>query len=151
MSEQPTNDRLSQDIIELHEAGMSREQIAAELQVSLRTVKMTIGVDKDAVVQAYQDPKQEPVSSIAYRFGLYVPEVYAILDERNIQRRSSGNMGPNFDRRRVSKFQLDMAVEMYVDGQLLSWIKNETGISQPTLHHELRKRGIPLRGKGKRA
>jgi hypothetical protein len=47
----------------------------------------------------------------------------------------------NADRER----QMDEAVAMYEAGVMIRTIVSETGIPQPTLHHELHRRQVPLR------
>ena len=98
--------------------------------------KPAVVVDEDAIAQGYVEG--QPVPALLTAFHINHQKLYQILKSHDIELRKVSAAA-------VIAIRLDRAVDMYVAGLPLWAIKNETGVSQPTLHAELHRRGIPLR------
>jgi len=139
--------RLS-EVADMFDQGMSITAIAEELGMSEGTVRSDLhklGKDtrrpsknpnEEQIVLQYQTAK--PVSDILREYNLSYAQLYAILDRRDIPLRKH-------TAKITSAERLAQAIELYKSGQELWFIKNETGIAQPTLHAEIHRLGIPLR------
>lgn len=139
-----------QEILAMWDSGkMSVKEIALEVELSEGTVrKALLGAhrptkrlskrpDEQNIVDAYLDETQT-VGAILSTYNLSYPMLYTVLARNSIPLRKSVQAPGR-------KMMLDAAVEMYEAGAPIWDIMRQTGISQPTLHGELHKRGILLR------
>lgn len=136
------------EVLMLHGKGMKARAIAVELAIPVSDVIHVIGVDEDAVIEDYRTLMHLPVKAIAEKHGIKTATLYAILDRSGIPRRTTTDAiaidaaGTQANGR---KAQLDDAVARYVRGEKIRTIVRETGVAQPTLHYELRRRNVQLR------
>lgn len=141
----PISDIQRQTILEMGQANFTLQQIAAEVGVSVPTVRSVVGKippkehpDADQIVEDYNSAK--PVSEILRVYELTYGDLYGILRNRNIQLRAVRERGGR-------ELALDRAVELYQEGIGVLAIRAETGISMFKLYGELTKRGVELRRK----
>lgn len=132
----------------LHGQGMKVRQIAAELAIPNSAVMSVVGVDEDALIEDYRTLMHMPVKAIAEKHGIKTATLYAILQRTGQPKRTTPESVP-VDPAGISaagrKAQLDDAVTRYQKGDKIRTIVRETGVAQPTLHYELRRRGIQMR------
>ncbi len=147
------------EMIDMHTAGQTPFAIAKEMEVSLSTVYRvlraaelepnsapgtgkihTLGPeDIEDIIERYHG--DETVVSILADYGLHYNQFYEILRMVGLQPRR--NVSTN---RQARRDQLDHAIELYRDTNMtIAEITLETGVHQPTLHVEIRKRNVPLR------
>ena len=136
---------------ELNLAGLTVPQIAHETGVTTPTVRASLvkqgllanrrvrkvdAVDDEKFKRAYYDEKW-PIHQIKDEFGLHSTEIYQLIRNRGWTPRTETDEAKN-DR----KDALDHAMQLYVNNLELTIMQicNETGISQPLLHAEVRKR-----------
>jgi len=96
------------------------------------------GVDTSAVAKAYDSG--DPIREISKKFKLRVGLIYRCLQIEGVEIRKYNT---TWDA--VRKRQFDEAEAMYRAGMLIHEIVAEVGISQVTIHNELRRRGVPFR------
>lgn len=138
-----------QEMLAMHDAGLTPTAIASELLVSSQTVRRILKehdkevshkpkhiVDEDVVVQAYVDGR--PVPEILAKNSITYTILYKILHDHKVETRKVSE-------KEITDVRLDRAVDLYKAGAPLWSIKQETGISQPTLHATLHRREILLR------
>jgi len=151
-------EQLVREVAEMYEGGISVADMSEELGTSSAYIYMLLkraGVDtgggygagilrrlgertKADLIQDYIDG-EKTVMSILAEYSITYTQLYNLLAIAGVPTRKTA-----YDAR-VSDKRKDIAVDMYKEGHLLKVITAETGVSQPTLHYELHKRGIPLR------
>ena len=138
-----------QEVLAMHDAGISISNIASEMLISNQTVRRVLkehgkdtsrkpktSVDPEAISQDYLDGR--PIPEILSKFNITYTVLYKCMTACGVPTRKVSDTETN-------KVRLNHAVEMYVAGAPLWSIRQETGIAQPTLHNELHSRDIPLR------
>ena len=95
-------------------------------------------VDTEGIVGMYKD--FFPLNKIAEKYSITLSQIYYILRTVGVPPRSKQN-----DALTDRQARLDTAIQMYEDGFFIQEIRDETGIAQPTLHEELRRRKVPFR------
>lgn len=97
------------------------------------------GLDLEGIVDAYNAGIS--TREIVKKFDLRnTNQVYSVLAHTGTPRRKYSALHVS-----AKQVALDDACEMYEAGYFLRDIVGETGVSQPRIHDELAKRGIPLR------
>jgi len=145
--------KVSEDeIMAMHGGGMTVSQIAAEVGMSstrVYQVLVKLGLTpnrptsritpemEQTIIERYIEGV--PVPKIASEAQIDYAQIYKILRANEIPTRR----GP--EGKSIMQERLDMAIEMYQKGTTIADIVNETGIYQPRLHLELRRRNVPLR------
>lgn len=136
------------EIVEMHEGGLTLKGIAEEMDISVTAVrnvlkkysrpthKIAAAYNEEDVIAQYV--ANEPVPEILATNKLNYAQLYRILQQHGIPTRRSIEADTKQDR-------LEHAIELYQEGEPLWYIKEETGVHQPTLHAELHKRHITLR------
>ena len=137
-----------QEILLMHDAGITPANIAAELNASVQTVRRLLKergreplskvkpLDEEGIAKAYQ--AGESVPKILKDFHINYGVLYRVLQENEVPLRKVAGAS-------VTNMRIERAVELYLAGAPLWSIKQETGVPQPTLHAELHKREITLR------
>ena len=143
-------------ILALHNDGLTTQQIATELDVSAPTVykylkehdltpnKKTRSIDNidfDKLLEMYENP-DIPVLSICSELGISQTNFYLTLHRASIPLRSIDSEAAD-----AAQKQLEHALHLYEHNKEMTVhaICLECGISQPTLHREVRNRKIPFR------
>ena len=151
LAEEYMEEEKVQEVIKMHEGGLSIEAIATEMGLGNQTVRRILKdhgqdtsrrvtsdktIDEDGVAQAYADGR--PIPEIIAKFHINHQKLYQILKTHDVEVRKVSEA-------EITEVRMDRAIDMYKAGWPLWGIKNETGISQPALHAELHRRNIPLR------
>ena len=147
------------EMIDMHNNDLTPFDISKEMEVSLSTVykvlrasdlepNSTPGTGKfhtlspediEEMIDRYHG--QESVVDIISTYGLHYNQFYEILRMVGLQPRR--NIATN---RQARRDQLDHAIDLYENSDMtIAEITLETGVHQPTLHLEIKKRGVPLR------
>lgn len=152
-------EQLLKEIEQMYEAGIPVADIAEEHNISAAYVYQLLARtgakvgggfgdrmlgrlterEKAGIIQDYIDG-EIPVFQILGKYGIRHTQLYNLLMIAGVPTRATA-------REPVHIKIKDAAIEMYKDGYPIKQIVAETGISQPTLHYEVHKRGIPLRNK----
>ncbi len=158
-----TRGRVSDDkveeIIAMTQAGMKTQQISAEVDLAPSTVYKIIaeaGLDpvKEYAPTSYRNLSDEeeerlaeryyamvPVVELLDEFGLTHTQLYLFLAEKGFKPRTRQK-----EIRDARKLAIDHAVRLYVETTMtVSEIVLETGVHQPVISAEIRKRDIPQR------
>jgi len=137
-----------QELITMFNQGMSIDDIATELEVSVSTVRAVL--KENGLVKPKSEPTEVelqiavdytgdlPVPTILQKYHITYARLYTILSDQEVSLRKQVNAAGR-------SASLEAAIAMYKDGTPLWKIKTETGIAQPTLHAELHTRQIPFR------
>ena len=149
------------EIVHMYNEGVPPNDVAAELDMPVATIWRVLkqaGVKRkrgrqslldrmsEAEVEAFVEDYQEgelPNREIAEKYDLAgVASVYSLLAQLRITPRTYTK-----EHLEVRKLRLDHAISLYQDypHMTVSAIVLETGIDQPSLHHELHKRKIKTR------
>ena len=148
-----------QEIIAMTNAGLKTQQIAAEVELAPSTVYKIIseaGLDpvKEYAPTSYRNLSDEeeerlaeryyamvPVVELLDEFGLTHTQLYLFLSEKGLKPRTQQR-----EIRDARKLAIDHAVRLYQETTMtVAEIVNETGVHQPVISSEIRKRGIPQR------
>lgn len=148
------DDNLRAEIENLIEMLIPVRQIAEECFVSTSTVynvRRAMGIhgripgltlaDKlpaDDIVQQYRN--EVPIRKMCEEHGVSPTVIYAVLQKAGEPIRKYSSIYQEARKRRM-----DEAVEMYKAGMFVHEIVEASGVHQPVLHKELRRRGVPLR------
>jgi transposase-like protein len=143
------------EIVEMYKAKMEPSLIAAECDVAIETVYKVLrqeGVDLGDRFLRKWSPEQLDEIVTQYNSGMAITEVcrtydisgyqqlYEILRRLGIPPRTHSKAAIT-----AKNEQLDRAIQMYLEGEPIWFIIEETGISQPKLHQTIHSRGIQLR------
>ena len=147
------------EVVKMAVAGMQTAAIAAELDLAVSTVYRILksaGVvpvklyattsfknltDDQLVDFAARYNDLEPVLSLLDDFHLTYTQMYQLLHHLGIKPRTKQRTVID-----ARKLALDHALDLYQNTNLtITEIFGETGVHQPTLHREIRLRGISLR------
>jgi len=137
-----------------HNNGMTITALMEEFGLSSPRIYDILAEANVKVKDTNNTLSQEQLNQLAidYTAGMKVQEIiakyalssctafYTILSNNNIPLRQYNKVN-----QAAKKIQLDLAIDMYLEGYKLKDIKDETGIYQAVLHNEMRKRDIPLR------
>lgn len=138
------------EIVELIKQGFSTIEISEECGWSrgtIRKIQRAANVGRtakiwsyptDEIAQAYIDG--DKVMDIQHKFEINPSTLYKILKAVGVPTRK---YDPFIQEGR--EMQLDVACQMYEAGHPIYNIEIESGVSQVSLHKELRKRGIQFR------
>ena len=142
----PTDDDI--ELLAMHDGGIPISEIAREMGMSNDTVSRILKehgrdtsrkakpVDETGITQDYLDEVSVP--DILAKYGISYARLYKVLEDNGVPTRKAAQS-------EVKSKRLEHAVSLYQNGMPLWAIKQETGVSQPTLHEELHKRNVPLR------
>jgi transposase len=159
MTRGSVSDDKVEEIIAMTKAGMRTQQIAAEVELASSTVYKIIAEAGLDPVKAYaptsyrslSDEEEDrlaeryyamvPVVELLDDFGLTHTQLYLFLSEKGLEPRTRQK-----ELRDARKLAIDHAVRLYVETNMtVAEIVNETGVHQPVISSEIRKRGIPQR------
>lgn len=152
MTKQKLSER-DEEIVRMRQAGLPREAVADEMNVSVgtvRNVEIAAGIAQpreagspeilsdsvEQVIEKYNSGAR--VFDILREHNLTYTRLYKLLADNNVPVRKIANAD-------ARERQLDEAVAMYEQGVRIVEITSETGVNQPTLHAELHARGVELR------
>lgn len=99
--------------------------------------------DREIVVMYREDAT---VADICARFQICYWTLYAVIDGAGVPRRKAGTGR----RPQATEEQIQRAVELYKEGELVGVITKSSGISFYTLKRALKRKGVPMRGRGGR-
>lgn len=153
MGRKPIDDSIVKSLFSLHEQQLTPYAIARELGISYSTVykylndegltpnlKQSKGleIEKDLLKEYYEG---KPMLEITKKYKVSSTWVYNLLRRRKLEPRTIKNEYKE-DRLKM----INHALSLYQQTNLtVGAIVLETGISQPTIHKELRKRNMPFR------
>jgi IS30 family transposase len=157
-------EQVRDEIKSMHDAGLAPAQIADELSFSLPTiykVLRALGVkprksfkskldtfapeDFETIAKRYVDGA--PTLQLLADYEIHYPQLYQILDFMGVQPRLRQR-----ERKEAKNAMMEHALQLYLETDLtVAEIVEETGVHQPVLHAELRKREIPSRRARERA
>ena len=159
MTRGSVSDDKVEEIIAMTNAGMKTQQIAAEVELAPSTVYKIIseaGLDpvKEYAPTSYRNLSEEeekrlaeryyamiPVVQLLDEFGLTHTQLYLFLAEKGLEPRTQQK-----EIRNARSLAIDHAVRLYQETSMtVAEIVNETGVHQPVISSEIRKRGIPQR------
>jgi len=142
----------------MYHAGLSTEDIAAELEMTSAAVRVALqeagltlkpgrkssaealtAEERAQLISSYIDAGVPAIQLIS-KYGITWNAFYKILDDADVPYREMKR-----EDRLAREKRLDRAVQMYQGGARIWEIEGETGIRQPVLHSALHSRGIPLR------
>jgi transposase len=151
-----------EQVAQMHEAGMTVAQIAAELELSLATVyklhtalgltpnKKTPGEQPDMLETMSPQVAEEfaeryaggePAIRLITDYNITYAQMYTLLDMLGMEPR-----GKSSETKEAKAAALEHALHLYEHTDAtIATITTETGVHQPVLHREIRARGIPLR------
>lgn len=147
---------LKETIYQLHQAGLLNSQIAREVGISPPTVAKYVAelglvknerrtkmdaINEGEFVRAYFE-EEWPVAEITNYFGISATEIYGYLRTINRNPRTKQKV------HQVARNDaLDHAIDLYTNQpqMTVAEICAETGIQQPRLHEEIRRRKVPFR------
>jgi hypothetical protein len=99
---------------------------------------------EQAIIKDYVEHPELPMKTICIKHLRNIAQAYAILDRHGIPRRRT-QMAYSAESVAAKKAQLNDAVARYELGETIASIVHNTGVSQPTLHYELHRRGVEMR------
>jgi len=151
------NNPVDDEVLAMAESGLTPGAIAEQTGLDLQkvytilrnngraasahrqTLESRIGAQKlDDLFRRYE--AGEPVSKLIEEHELDYNRFYALLRRYDITPRRRRD-----DLQEARQARLDHAVRLYQDGALITAIELETGVAQPQLHKELRRRKVELR------
>ena len=142
-----------EEMIEMATAGMGVVNIAEEFNVSESTVRRTLNkfqispkrnhtlfdaIDTDQLIEDYLS--WVSIDVITQKHKIERSQMYYLLKKLDIKPRTKDQ-----DWIEAQQMRLDHAIQLYRQGERISYITAETGIHQPQLHEELARRNVPLR------
>jgi predicted HTH domain antitoxin len=142
-----------EEMIQMHEAGLTTLQIAKELEVTASYVRLVLrkaGKPANISKQILTDEQEEDIiqqvlsgtiaSTVMHKYGLNYNQFYSIMYRNRIDldavRKEAQDM---------RKLRLETAVKMYEHGDPYWKISETTGLTASAVTKELHVRGIPLR------
>jgi hypothetical protein len=155
-------DERNAEIVRMIRAQIPTVEIAKEMHASKWTVyaiarehgleltkmpsrmEMMQDMEVDLIIEDYA-ARGLPIHEITLEHEISVETLYELLAARGIPLRRTTRSESV-----ARMMQYDRAIEMYKEGWAYAFIQEEVGISQPSLNKELRKRNVPLRGRGHR-
>ncbi len=147
------------EIKEMTTSGMPVKKIATELELSvpsvyrilaeegLKPTKAVLRVtdrlsedDLEAILEQYYD--FIPVGEVLFEFGLNHNQLYQILQDMNLEPRRKQSQT-----KEAQGMMIDHALDLYQNDtdMTVDEIVRETGVSQPTIHNEITRRGLEKR------
>lgn len=129
----------------LRTSGVCVAETAAEIGASVVDVRNAFPATDAEVVSDYKTATFS-VKAICARNAIMTAQLYAILTRTGTPRRTGSETVEKASELASARVaQLDDAVARYKNGDKISSIIFHTGVSQPTLHQELHRRGITTR------
>ena len=153
-------DEMAAEIVDMYQKGVTTNDIATEMGVGIHTVwKVLRKADPERRVSTKQSLLDRfDVATLAafmddyYKKGLSLSDLVSKYDLSGhgsiyVILNASGNTPRQVTTEALvgRKLQIDHAVKLYEEGMKIWRIVEETGIDQPTLHHELHRRGVKMR------
>lgn len=156
---QRVTEEMRGEIKDMTEAGLAVKKIALELELSVPTVYRILAeegmrpakavvkvIDKlteeelEDILERYYD--FEPVGEILFQFGLNHNQLYQILADMNLEPRRQQSQTVE-----AKGMMIDHAIDLYINDpdMTVDQIVQETGVSQPTIHNEIGRRGLEKR------
>lgn len=147
------------EIKEMTTAGMAVKKIASELELSVPSVYRVLAEegmkpskavmkvtdrlsedDLDDILEKYYD--FAPVGEILFEYGLNHNQLYQILQDMNLEPRRKQSQT-----KEAKGLMIDHALDLYANDpdMTVDQIVQETGVSQPTIHNEIARRGLEKR------
>ncbi len=153
------NEEMRGEIKEMTTAGMPVKKIATELELSvpsvyrilaeegLKPTKAVLKVvdrlseeDLEHILEQYYDFL--PVGEILFQFNLNHNQLYQILQDMGLEPRRKQSQT-----KEAQGMMIDHALDLYQNDSdmTVDEIVRETGVSQPTIHNEIARRGLEKR------
>lgn len=145
------------ELYSLHEQGLTPYAIHGELGVSVAVVykylkqanlqpnirqTKALAIEKDLLADYYEGLVMDELTR---KYNVNVSYLYSLLSRRGLTPRTKTD-----EAKESYNNRLEHALSLYQNTNLtVGAITLETGISQPTIHKELRSRGIPFRNSKK--
>lgn len=152
-------DEMRGEIKDMTTAGMPVKKIATELELSVPSVyrilaeegmkpskavlKITDRLsdeDLEQILERYYD--FDPVGEILFQFDLNHNQLYQILADMKLEPRRKQSQT-----KEAKGLMIDHALDLYLNDSdmTVDQIVQETGVSQPTIHNEIARRGLEKR------
>lgn len=120
------------------------KQQGIELEKGRRGLFEELGdADKEDIVERYN--RGEPVNAICHLYHMSSGGFYGLLRKMGISPRRVAR-----DSIEGRKIQEELALRMYIEGWVVWYITDETGLYPPDILKLARRAGVPMRGRGHR-
>lgn len=136
------------EILIMFDSNVDPASIAEELSISVTTVRTTLKAQGRELVRSKRHPEEtnivnayvlgDPVVQIREKFNITHTMLYTILARNDVEIRKISEAEGKGN-------AMDHAVDMYIAGNPIWEIIQQTGVNQPTLHSELHVRGVAFR------